>query len=228
MPDRALLIECINPRADHWQLGPLPPTEGRIVLIGWKTEPGPVDAGVTTPIDGILARGATSCARVTFLWSGDPAPADLDVGDVLYRTRGTGGIDKMATMLQGRPTSFTLLSTRSADLARRMFQVTGFDWSEQGQIALLSDAEAPPPELDRQAVVELTSDAWATRCLALSSASVFGALRPGVDGDVAGLFCATEEFHRIAIEALKSSSVAAGAEWITAENDQDFGEQLRA
>lgn len=228
MPDRICVVECTEPRAAHWQLGPLPPPQGQVVLIGWNTDPRQTDAGVAAPIDGILAQAVTGCARVTFLWSGDPPAIDLDAGDVLYGTRGAGAIDKATAMLGGKPASFTLLSTRNADLVRQMFHVAGFGWSEQGQVALLSDIDAPPPELDRQDIVDLTSDAWASQCLALSSAGVLGALRPGVDGDVAGLFCAAEAFHRITRDALKSSTANAGAEWITANDDRSFSEQLRA
>jgi len=69
MSDTSIFV-CLEPRrSDWWQLGALPPSIGRMMLIGWKKDPEPVDGGVPEDVAPLLARAFTSIGRVTFLSS---------------------------------------------------------------------------------------------------------------------------------------------------------------
>lgn len=60
------LFACRDPRAPWWQLGPLPPTRGRLLLIGWRQQPPAIDAGVPAVIARVLARALTGLGWVIF------------------------------------------------------------------------------------------------------------------------------------------------------------------
>src|SRR4051794_8833071 len=66
MTRSALLATC-DPRGDHWQLGSLPPSQGRLWLVGWSVAPEPRDAGVPREVALVISLALTSVAQVTFL-----------------------------------------------------------------------------------------------------------------------------------------------------------------
>ena len=227
MPARASMVMCRAPKARRWQLGALPPARGHIALLGWHIEPPHVDAGVHPPIDRILANVLTGCARLTFLWSEHESEA-VSSDDVIYRTDGAAGLSRLGARLAGQPSRFTLLTTRHPDTAVRMFDVTGFDWSQQGQVGLMSDPDAPPPVIDYATIGDLFSADWVARAAGFNEGPIRGVLRPGVDGDVAGLYSSDPAFMDRIQRDLEAACRDAGCDWALVPDDQSFADRLTA
>lgn len=225
MNRHASLVVCRRPQGRHWQLGPLSPPRGRVALIGWRLDPPHVDAGVHAPIDRILADALTGCGRVTFLWPLDESAGAGD-DDIVYCTESATGLSRLGAQLAGQPDRLGLMATRNADTAARMFDVVGFDWALQEQLALLSVPEALPPVLDRATILDLFSEGWLQRCAEFEDGPVRAVLRPGIDGDVAGLFCADSRVESRILKALADACRASGTAWSEAEDEQCFADRL--
>lgn len=216
---RTAIFACPDAREPHWQLGHLPPKTGRFALIGWK-EPGDViEAGVPEAVAQMLARAFTAVARVTFL--ADPAGLDGWTplkGDAIRTLASKGIASRVAAKLKGAPSEIALVSTRHPETAMRLFDDAGFPWWQQGQIILFAGEEPPQREgerddagaLDKQTVLDLFDDDWTARAMPLVSKGVTGVVRPGVDGDVAGLLSLTEGFLHTALEAVARQARFAG------------------
>lgn len=159
-----LIAVCPDPRAPHWQLGPLPPAQGQMLLIGWHA-PEVVDAGVPPAVADLLARCLTRFHHLTFL-----------AGD-------------------GRAS----IATGETQVAVRLFDLPA--WAYQGQVGLLSvgHARAVDP-------ATFVADDWIARA---ARAGVGGAVRPGVDGDVVGLWLAEAEMAQAMLAELATEAAAA-------------------
>jgi hypothetical protein len=217
------IFACRDARGPQWQLGPLPPAHGRLTLIGWRQEPEPVDGGVAAEVAGVLARALTSTARVTFpctfvttatanVWSTWDA-------DLVRTLTGRGLAARIAAKLKGTPSDITLMSTRRPETAGRLFDDAGFPWWMQGQVVVLSKPEAPPPDIDEDTLLALFGDDWSTHASSLGPVGIEGIVRPGVDGDVAGLLSLTGAFEEAVLGALESETRRAGFDWAVLTED---------
>jgi hypothetical protein len=212
------IFACRDPRGLHWQLGPLPPATGRLTLIGWSQTASRHDAGVPEEVVRVLARALTSIARVTFPSSAAAAEGATRAwspsGDDLVRAlTGQGFGDRVVAKLRGRPPDVALMSTRRPETAGRLFDDASFPWWMQGQVVLLSSLDAPPPDLDEDALLALFGEDWTKRAAPLAAIGVDGIMRPGVDGDVAGLLSLRDEFEQVVLDALERETRPAGFDW---------------
>ena len=211
------IFACRDPRGLHWQLGPLPPATGRVTLLGWSQTTERHDAGVPDEVAGVLACALTSTARVTF-----PSSAATDratrvwspVGDDLVRAlSGKGFGERVVAKLRGRPSHMALISTRQPETASHLFDDAGFPWWMQGQVVLLSGPDTLPTDLDEEALLALFSEDWTKHAAPLAAGGVDGIMRPGVDGDVAGLFSQSDKFEQRVLDALERETRVAGFDW---------------
>ena len=212
------IFACRDARGPQWQLGPLPPPTGRLTLLGWSQTPEPHDGGVPEDVARVLARALTSTARVTFpcsfvktvpatgIWS------SLD-GDQVRALTGKGIGKRIAAKVKHAPPELTLMSTRRAKTAMRLFDDGGFPWWLQGQVVVLSAPVALPPDLNEADLLSLFDEDWARRAASLAGLDVDGVVRPGVDGDVAGLLSLTQPFGERVLAALEHEARAEGFEW---------------
>lgn len=69
------------------------------------------------------------------------------------------------------------------------------------------------------------SDDWATHGVQLRSIGVAGVLRPGVDGDVAGVLSLTSEFKKMLLEALAHQAKLENFDWLLL-GEKDFVDKL--
>ncbi len=161
-----------------------------------------MEGGVPERIVGVLARSLATFGRVTFACStisATDAPGWQTQGDEFvarYATRSALG--RMAARLSARaPVDLTLLSTTSEHNIRRLFDDPGYPWWNQGQFVLVSPAGASAPNFDRIGFNPATlfgrdcSEGFGL----LQPLGVQAMLCPGVDGDVAGLLCASAELR---------------------------------
>jgi len=187
-----------------------------LTLITWSQAPEGHDAGVPEEVARVLARALTSVARVTFPCSSVKpvatsgwSPMDDDLIRVLT---GKGFGERIVARLKGKPRDITLTSTRRPETAMRLFDDPGFPWWMQGQVALLSGLDAPPPDIDEETLLALFEEDWTRRAASLAP-GMEAILRPGVDGDVAGLLSLTDGFEQVVLAALESETRRVGFDW---------------
>jgi hypothetical protein len=225
---RTAIFACVDAREPHWQLGHLPPKTGRFALIGWKEPDDAIEAGVPEAVAQVLARAFTAVARVMFL--ADPAGLDGWTplkGDAIRTLASKGIASRFAAKLKGAPAEIALVSTRHPETAMRLFDDAGFPWWQQGQIILLAGDERSQPNgeredlagWDRDTLLDLFDDDWTTRAALLASKGIVGVVRPGVDGDVAGLLSLPEGFLHTALEAVARQARLAGFDWEIVSED---------
>ena len=95
----------------------------------------------------------------------------------------------------------------------RLFDDAEFPWWLQGQVVLLSEADAPAPEIDEGSLLALFREDWTEHAASLARFGIDGVVRPGVDGDIAGLLCRSDAFEDAALAALELETRRAGFEW---------------
>ena len=211
------ILACRDARATAWQLGPLPPDRGCLTLLAWRLNEDPHEGGVPSEVAQVLARSWTAIARITFLssivaaqstsrWS----PSD---GGMVRPIEAEGVLARTLARARGTAAGGTLVSTRSPAVAVQLFEDAGFPWWLQGQAVLLSDPDANPPDVDGPTVLTLLEDDWATRAAALATTGVHAVVRPGVDGDVAGLLALNDAFDAKLLESLEREARGAGFAW---------------
>jgi hypothetical protein len=183
----------------QWQLGSPSPEIGAFALIGWTSDE--LEGGVPEPVLTVLARTLPAFGRVTFACStisaADAQGWQMQGSDfvICHRTRTV--LRRMAARFSAAPADLVLLSTTAEQTVRRLFDDAGYPWWNQGQFALLSSTGASSPDFDRTAFNPATLfEAEWSECLgSLLPLGVQAILRPGVDGDVAGLLCASNELR---------------------------------
>ena len=218
------LFVCRDPHGAHWRLGPLPAAAGRVTLIGWSTVPASPDAGVPEAVASVLARALTAVARVTFPSSDPAGPQD---GDSAPGQDRYGWAGRLGKALGWGAAGGAPWSTRRPETARRLFDDAGYPWWLQGQVALLSAPDAPPPEIDAPGLLGLLADDWAVQAAALTVPDLRGVLRPGVDGDLAGLLSLGHDFEPVFLAALEAKARSSGFGW-SLLTERAFADHLAA
>ena len=214
----------------QWQLGSPPSEPGAFALIGWDSDE--LKGGVPERVVNVLARSLAAFGRVTFACSTVSA-ADMpgwqtQGGDFVarYRTRSVFG--RMAARLSARaPADLVLLSTAAERTVRCLFDDAGYPWWNQAQFALISSASASSPDFDKIAFnpADLFEREWSEGFGSLQSLGVQAILRPGVDGDVAGLLCASSQV-RDRIEATLSHCAREFGMSLQYVSEAEFAEAL--
>ncbi|SFN87885.1 hypothetical protein SAMN05216386_2056 [Nitrosospira briensis] len=222
---KTTILVCRDPRGSNWQLGPLSSTHGSEALIGWRQIPDPVDDGVPTDVAMVMARAFTAVARVTFLCAPEINGVKdgwTQSGEEFVRAMRKPGLARVISRVIDRiPRDAALVSTRRPETALRLFDDPAFPWWMQGQIVLLSAHEAGPPELDCECAISLVdNDDWSNQKEILSEAGILGMVRPGVDGDVAGLFSLVPSLEAALLSTLENETSRAGFEWAVLPEDK--------
>jgi len=223
------ILVCPDPRGSHWQLGSLPPPQGPLTLVGWREQPDPPDSGVPPEVAALLARTLTSVARVTFPSSAIDVPAGeawSAHGDDMVReltSHGVGGRAK--AILRGRTNKVVLVSTRAPATVVTAFDDAQYPWWLQGQVLLLSEVDAEPPDVDMEKLSAFYDEQWTRQAAALSVRGLVGVMRPGVDGDVAGLLALVGAFSPAFLGKLEHEARVAGM-GLELVDERTFAERL--
>jgi hypothetical protein len=200
------ILACENPDFSCCQLGALAAVEGKFVLLGWEGFADNIDGcGVPKKVGQVLARTLTSISNVTFPMSehGLKNEKHPSAADAVTRSLHCHGmIERIGAAFRGEPCRITLVSTQDAAIANHLFEDSSFPWWLQGQVVLLSQRDGPPPTIDRKTLLSLMDHDWANRVGRLSVTGIIGALRPGVDGDVATIMSLTDNFTQILLNVL--------------------------
>jgi len=229
------ILSCRGAQQKYWQLGVLPPVAGQMTLIGWRLNPLSVEGGVPHSVAVLLAEALTAVTRVGFPSSLlDPfwrQKGTTLAEDDFVRSLGKGGwCDRINAVWRRIPAEIITVSTRHPLTMQTLFDDALYPWAQQGQVALFSAAETMPPELKRSDWLSLLGGDWAERVarLAIRFPSIAGALRPGVDGDVAGLFSLSSEFESAVLSALEERTRQAGMVWNPCPSEDIFSECMLA
>ena len=137
------IIICRAPSSSFWQLGPVPPPHGSLVLIGWPEQSVVEDDDANNKCTAALLRAMTSIARLSFPCSefamaparDSRTPTESDHVATVRRT--SNPLVRLFSYLTGRPSSMTLMSTRDSTVARQIFEDGAYPWWLQGQFVLL-------------------------------------------------------------------------------------------
>ena len=213
------ILVCETPTLSQWQLGPLPPPAADVILIGWHVEPRAVDAGVPPGVADVLARALTSVATLTFPVVPPAKQAiALSSSDDTSQPLHIAGLAAHARAAVHRGTARTVLvSTHAVDTAKLLFDAPGYAWDSQAQVVLISEHHAPAPIVSRDTLQALAGDNWirhaATEQKTPRAHHLVGVMRPGVDGDIAGILSLTPAFTRSLTRALQTTAHRAGFAW---------------
>jgi hypothetical protein len=215
---------CADAPADSdtpFQLRAPPRGDGSLVLMAWNAEPAPLDSGVPGIVAQVLARALAATYRITFATDLTP---DRDAshwtpqGDAQVRLlRPSGVLHRVDALLQRGPPSVLLASTRDPSTVRTLFDVAGYPWELQAMPVLLSARDAAPPDIGYAAFVDVLGDAegrdWPRQRVLLHDGGVQAVLRPGVDGDLGGLFTPPAHAIEPLLTALEHEARGAGVAW---------------
>ena len=207
----------LGPIDARLQLGTPPDPAVRSALIAWESTPEPVDAGVPGPVAHVLAAGLAEAGRVAFLRSTAPFAGSTDwtaVGADSVRDAGAPGVlARLAQAAHAAPARFALVATREPATIVASFEDPGFPWWLQGQVLLLSDPRAGPPDITPERARACCGEgAWA-HVDALRAAGIVVLARPGVDGAVIGVHALVPSRLAGVLEALSRAAGVAGAGW---------------
>lgn len=150
---------------------------------------------------------ASSMQSCLIGWRSAPA---VDAGipewaaDLLARTMVKHALVTFPVRTGGR-TRFVHASR--ADEARAAFNAEHFDWTQRGQVIVLSPPHSPP-ELS-ESHLHMAGDG--ARLKTLSNLGATGVLLPGVDGDVAGLYTFSSDLQNVLLASLKTACRDFGA-----------------
>jgi hypothetical protein len=173
---------------------------GAFALLGWSSDD--PEGGVPERIVNVLARSLSAFGRVTFpcstIFVSDAREWQMHGSEFVARYRIHSALGRIASQFSRRaPVDLTLLSTLAEREVRRLFNDPDYPWWNQGQFALISPPDVSPPELEKIAydLTALFGLKWCEGLSSLGPVGVVAILRPGVDGDVAGLICASWEMR---------------------------------
>lgn len=145
------------------------------------------------------------------MWTSDVPLADGGVAPEVARVLArTWTSIARVTFLSSSARGSRLLSTTDPGVAMQLFEDAAFPWWLQGQLVLLSDPKADSSTVDERSVLALIDDDWARRAAPLAAHGVEGVVRPGVDGDLAGVLALNDRLDSRMLASLEREAHQAG------------------
>lgn len=183
------ILTSTSPRSAQWQLAGFvgAPTS---MLWGWHQAPRAVDNGMPDEVANVLSRALCRCARISFLFSA-PEEITATYQKEFYSIQPIREPGPFAPPIvrwwSGSPPRLVIVSSSDPNVVFRLFNDGYFSWVLQGQTAFLSSLSDPVPDFR-----DVLSKAWQNKYQdapldAINDYSLMGIMRPGVDGDVAGI-----------------------------------------
>jgi hypothetical protein len=212
---RTVLVTHEND-ALRWNLAS--PTNGRLVLLAWRVlAEADRDGAVPDEIAELLARAICTTNAVTFP---DSASSSLSVNETTRALGPIGLREQIRTWRHGVPSNLRLVTTRSPETVRRVFDSAEFPWTMQGAIAFLSAPAQPAPKLSLELVLSMSEPIAVLDGRSMAAMGVRALLRPGVDGAVAGLFTTDLEVEAESLAAIFHEAIERGFDWhLVTESD---------
>lgn len=191
---------------DKWRL--FPHMTGHVLMIGWRLASGrSVDDGVPPEVAPVLAHALTDLGWVSFFEGSQPSRTP---DDRVSPINPPGFAGRVRAAAAGLPNEVYLVSTRRPELVASAFDATYFSWVMQGQAILISPHDCKPPNLEWSQMMSITGGETSALEAALSAWGAKAVIRPGVDGDVAGLLAADEIVKERAVASLRHAASSHG------------------
>jgi hypothetical protein len=191
------MFGALEATREAWGLGPLPPANGALLLVGWSRQLAFAADDEPAPFAAILATALTRLGPLAF-----PASERLGAAGAVYapwapRRRPLMSLARSALCL-----------TSDVALAAKLFDDGAFPWPLQGQFGLLCEKSVKLEALAALAGMldGLIEPGWSAALPALNAAGVAAVLRPGTDGDVAGLLAADAALHGRVVASLAETA----------------------
>ncbi|MEX1366666.1 MAG: hypothetical protein AB1Z98_26305 [Nannocystaceae bacterium] len=170
-----------------------------------------------------LGRLRSAAGRVALLaWVESPPAVDAGVpprvGDVLATA--LTSVARVALLVGSRSGQPAVEHTRVADAVAGALDDPSVPWWMQAQVLVLSDPRAAAPILETRTVLGLRGDDWIEQGQRLQELGVVGLVRPGVDGDVAGLWIPAPSWRDAVARALEDAAGGAGLGWHVLSEEQ--------
>jgi len=184
------ILVCLDQADPKWEL---PVDTGRGVqrcMIGWVTDPPPVDTGVPVDVARMLSGVLVNHAVVNY-------PRKVNK-------------------------SASIVHAVTAEQAQPAFEDEYFDWTQRGQVILLSPPNTPSPAISERSL-EVARDP--ARLHRLCDDGFSGVMLPGVDGDVAGVYTCAAGLRDSLLESLEAACRDIGARFRKVAEDQ-FADEL--
>jgi hypothetical protein len=208
----------LNPMSTVWGV-PIARVDFRVILIGWVTRAVPVDGGVPKEVAQLLSECLTRVAVVTFLHSRPSLPTRAP--NQWYEVHGAWMTMLTASVgVWGKHKHWPLLSTQDAATTGLLFNDEMFDWTQQGQIAFLTENRQVPPTIGYDLVEECFDRKSLAETLRRARPNLLGLLYPAVDGDFAGLISADNEFIEQVLEEIHHACDSAGFSFTLTTEDE--------
>lgn len=102
----------------------------------------------------------------------------------------------------------------------QLFEDTAFPWHFQGQLALLGNGELIASRLTRPQLLSLMDEDWVMHAQMLAGSGIQAVLRPGVDGNVIGLWSVTGQVQESLMQAMETAAQRAGIGWRRVNEDE--------
>lgn len=207
---KKLFLLCMSPVAPHWQLDLSPPSGAEVLLLSWCPGWDDHDKGVPRDVATIIAKTLTANAKIGFLSSepGKPAGPTTQYSDVAFNP-----IERIHAKIKHEPVQVKLITTVDPNVACQIFYDGSFSWQMQGQIAFLLPTASNPPLLDRKGLGMLMESGWKQALARLGLQHLLGVMRPGVDGDVAGIWSFDKAFTHALLAGLENEARREGYEF---------------
>jgi hypothetical protein len=191
---------------DEWQLPTQVPVAERL-LLGWRIVPEPVDEGPPLEVARLLVSAVARHATLTFASA----------------TRTAAGAKRPPSRWRLRDNFVWTTGTSVDDAVEGIFHADFFPWNLQGQVVILGPPDAPPTVDERYLQLQSEPALFAE----LKAAGAAGALLPGVDGAVIGLYFFDSSVSGALQRELVNLVRGGGGECVVARGE-DFAAQLRA
>jgi hypothetical protein len=204
------LFICVTPTSPKWQLDLNSPQDTEVTLVGWRTPESAIDSGVPTSVADLFARTLTTVSNVSFPSSDRSA---IPESPQLRSTPVPASVfARTMAKFKAEPGQVDLISTTDPNLAGKLFDDAGFPWHLQGQVALLFPLDAKPPQLTRKELMSVLDRGWRELQDRVKFPHLLGLMRPGVDGDVAGIWSFDKAFTKALLHQLEMEAHRMGFE----------------
>lgn len=207
------ILASASSRSAQWQLSGFLGTPTSM-LCGWHQAPSAVDDGVPDEVANVLSRALGRCARVSFLFSTpENITATYQKDSYSIHPISEPGLFALpiARWWSGRPPHLVVVSSSDPNVVFHLFDDDYFSWVQQGQTVFLSSLSEPVPDFR-----DVLSKSWQKKyeddpMRVLKDYALTGVMRPGVDGDVAGILFRSvadkESFLGVLREEAESSGI---------------------
>lgn len=205
------ILICTSARLPQWQLAGYIGTPTSL-LLGWHQAIRSVDGGAPAEVAKVISNALCRGARISYLYSDLQEIIDTHAKE-FYSIQPITEPGLLIAFWSGIHPKAAVVSTNNPEVALHLFDASYFSWVLQGQSVFLSRLSDPIPDLK-----DVVSKTWQRRYEdapmdTLIEYSLVGIMRPGVDGDVAGILFRSIQDRANFLTALQEEAESSGMQF---------------